>query len=66
MGNWSDSLCRKGFGKRISKDVWKEVKKVSGTVNRDVETRLRERASTIENKSREMLKKYRDLFRIRR
>jgi hypothetical protein len=33
-------LRRKGFGKQISKDVSKEVEKVSAMLNQDVETRL--------------------------
>jgi hypothetical protein len=48
MGGWSGSLRKKGIRKRIIEDVRKESEKVSDMLNREIETRLRERVDVIE------------------
>jgi hypothetical protein len=66
MGNWSDSLRKKGFGKQISKDISKEVEKVSTMLNQEVEMRLREQVGRTGKKSGGTFGKNSDLSRIMR
>ena len=69
MEIWFASLPRSRLGKQTNKGLcnWKEIEKASELWNRDVETRLREGASTeIEKKSRGMLERSIGLFRIRK
>jgi hypothetical protein len=56
----------KGFKKRISKDVLKEVEKVSAMLDQDIETKLREWVDVTEKRSRGTLGKNIDLTQIRR
>jgi hypothetical protein len=56
----------KGFKKRISKDVLKEVEKVSAMLDQDIETKLREWVDVTEKRSRGTLRKNIDLTQIRR
>ena len=69
MESCSGSWPKNGVDKRISKahSHWKEIKKASEPLNRDIETRLQEEASIkIEKRSRGMPGKSRGLIRIRR
>jgi hypothetical protein len=69
MESWLGSSHRNRFGKQISKDTcrYKEIEKASDMQNRDSKTRLRDRVGVkIEKKSRGMLERCKDLFRIRK